>query len=108
MAEEAAHQAAAAAEASQLRAQLASAEAAAAAAEQQAATVSAQLVEAQQALIDADRCVVVWHKGCCIGRPDRQLNTTKTDCSTSALLHLLAAPNLQALVTRVDVHLFWI
>jgi chromosome segregation ATPase len=57
VASEAASQAAAASEVSQLKAQLAQAEAAAAAAEQQADSLSAQLVEAQQALIDADRQV---------------------------------------------------
>lgn len=41
----------------QLRAQLSQAEAATAAAEQQADGLAAQLVEAQQALIDADRQV---------------------------------------------------
>lgn len=57
VAEEAAHQAAASTESSQLRAQLAQAEAAAAAGEQQADSLAAQLAEAQQALIDADRQV---------------------------------------------------
>lgn len=60
---EAASQAAAASEVSQLKAQLAQAEAAAAASEQQADSLTAQLVEAQQALIDADRQVQTVLKG---------------------------------------------
>jgi hypothetical protein len=64
---EAASQAAAASEVSELKAQLAQAEAAAAAAEQQADSLTAQLVEAQQALIDADRRVCTVLKGVLIG-----------------------------------------